>query len=129
MSKRRSLVSVVLPVLLVGVACGYKDKGGRIVERSFKVTFVADNPMRLVLQPDDCPTEQVQVDAAVTGAQTRHKANLACLGALHVGDTVRHERQGEAQGCVPGKVQYELLGNCELGPLTLTSTGTRCAAK
>jgi hypothetical protein len=121
---------LVMGVLLAGVACGYKDVGGRIVMRSFKVTSVDKDPLHLVLQPDDCPTEQFQVDAAfVTSRAMRHKANLSCLGALHVGDTVRHERQREKQGCMAGDVQYLLLGNCELGPLLLKSTGTRCSPK
>lgn len=120
---------VVTAVLLLGVACSYKDVGGREVVRSFAVTSVASDPLRLVLVPDDCPTEQVQIDAAVTGPATRHKADLACLARLQVGAKIRHERQGEKQGCTPGKVQYELLGDCALGPLVLTSTGTRCAGK
>lgn len=69
------------------------------------------------------------VAAAVTGPATRHQADLACLGRLQVGATIRHERQGERQGCTPGKSQYELLGDCEFGPLVLTSTGTRCTGK
>jgi hypothetical protein len=129
MASRRLALSVVA-VLLVGIACSYKDRGPRMVLRSFKVVSVTPNPLHLVLQPDDCPTEQFVVDASFTTARAmRHKSNLSCLGALQVGATVRHERQREAQGCTRGDVAYQLLGNCALGPLLLKPTGTRCHAK
>lgn len=112
--------------LALGVACSYEDVGGRIPVRSFQVSSLTASPLRIVLVPDDCPSERVVIDAAVTGPATRHAADVACLGRLAVGSTVRHERQKQRQGCMPGAPQYDLVGDCALGPLTLTSSGTRC---
>ncbi len=117
----------VVSVLLVAVACSYQDvKGDRRVLRTFTVSSVTSAPLELVLVPEDCPTERIVVKAGVTGAQSRHRADLACLGALPAGGAIKLEQQREKQGCIPGKVYYDLLGDCELGPLVLTSTGTRC---
>lgn len=125
MPSRKQFVTLAL---LVAVSCSYQDVGGRIPIRSFHVASVAASPLHIVLTPDDCPTEQVVIDAAVVGRDSRHGADLACLGRLQVGAAVRHEGQKQRQGCVPGSPQYELVGNCTIGPLALTSTGTRCNA-
>jgi hypothetical protein len=122
----RRRLHVLISVLLVTVACGYKDQGERQVWRTFTVKSVTSSPLELVLVPTDCATEEVVVAAGVLSVQTRHQTDLTCLGALKVGSTIRHEKQGERQGCMPGKVQYDMLGDCVLGQLALTKRGTPC---
>jgi hypothetical protein len=126
MSIRRRFV---LGVLLVAVACGYQDVKGDIkVQRAFKVKAVsaAGAPLEVVLVPDDCATEEVVIAAGVAGAQTRHATDTRCLASLQVGAATRHLLQREKQGCVPGMVYYDKVGDCALGPLALTSRGTTC---
>lgn len=126
MSNRRRFV---LGVFLVAVACGYQDvKGDVKVQRAFTVKSVsgAGTPLEVVLVPSDCATEEVVLASGVTGAQTRHTTDLACLSKLQAGAAIEHVKQREKQGCVPGVVYYDKLGTCALGPLAMTSRGTKC---
>ncbi|HUQ04586.1 MAG TPA: hypothetical protein VM261_18930 [Kofleriaceae bacterium] len=119
----------VLGVFLVAVACGYQDvKGSVKVQRAFKVKSVsaAGAPLELVLVPDDCATEEVVIAAGVAGAETRHSTDLTCLAKLQPAAAIEHVKQREKQGCIPGVVYYDKLGGCALGPLAMTSRGTRC---
>jgi len=122
----RSRLPVALGICVL--ACSYRDvKGDRRVQRTFAVTSVATTPFELVLAPNDCATESVVVTPSTTDKRTsRHTADLACLGKLRAGDTVELAKQREKQGCMPGMVYYDKLGECALGDLELTRKGTPC---
>jgi len=119
-----------LPIALAicVLACSYRDvKGDRRVQRTFAVTAIAASPFELVLAPSDCATESVVVTPSRKDKRTsRHTADLACLGKLRAGDTVELAKQREKQGCTPGMVYYDKLGECALGDLELTPRGTPC---
>lgn len=57
---------------------------------------------------------------------SRHRADLACLGKLTAGARVEHAKQRERQGCMPGMVYYDKLGDCELGDFVRTTRGVSC---
>lgn len=122
-----------LPVALgiCVLACSYQDvKGNRRDVRTYAVTSIAASPFELVLAPTDCAIESMVVTLNTTGQRTsHHDADLACLGKLRPGQLVEYAKQREKQGCMPGTVYYDKLGDCALGSLELTSKGTPCAAK
>ena len=113
-------------IALAVVACSYRDVGEPEVKRTFTVASASVSPFTLVLTPTDCPTESVRVEGDIKASSHRHEADVACMGALKVGSTITVAKQRIKQGCMPGKVYRDVLGGCELGPMTLTSTGTKC---